>query len=561
MNEIVTQDLLEIISRAEVTQRFFDSKKSRDKLTNARGEAEKLDVIVRDSELLQVLFDELNKLDYVVTKDGLFSKKQSSKSLMLDVKSGLNDKGKSLSANLMKELTGLPLISMDVYQLVKKETYKAGDVLIYHNHGIFPKGIKVEDYEKRERMFIQSTCSRILSDQNYRVFDGKYEDENGEIKNKYRDTDIINAGLYPIRQSGKDESKRLLRALKIEEITEEYKSALEYRLGKYNSEKELQEQLKPILEKIYSLKKSIDIMRNMSNVVKNNLWNGQRFQISDKLLKEANEMVKEIQKLEEQTNKIEQNYKTKKEKEGSYQSRIVASNVKSNETIQSKENDTQNSLLQKKSSRAQEIEELKELKEKITSQSEEQKKSEELSVSDKQTYEKYKEIREILDTFYEKKNQYSSEEYFERDVVDALYMYRLGDSLDEITNNVAEIRNQLPVTSEIQKIIDSVKMEYDNVSDFYKVDENGLTNIENRIVGRLLVIQSNDNVSEELRSEINYYVSRQNKLESELKWVLPNKNSYPEDVFEKMVTNNKRRLYANTNLINEIKTNNNYLKK
>ena len=204
---------------------------------------------------------------------------------------------------------------------------------------------------------------------------------------------------------------------------------------------------------------------------------------------------------------------------------------------------------------------MKELKEKITYQSEEPKKNGELSVSDKQTYEKYKEIREILDLFYEKKNQYNSEEYFERDVVNALSIYKLGDSLEEITNNVTEIRNQLPVTNEIQRIIDSVKMEYDNVSDFCKVDENGLTNIENRIVGRLLVTQTSGNVSEELWSEINYYISRHNKLESELKWVLPNKNSYPEDVFEEMVTDNKKRLYANTNLINEIKTNNNYLKK
>ena len=561
MNGVITQDLLEIINRAEVTQRFFDSKKSKDKLKNARGEAEKLDAIVKDEELLQFLFDELNKLDYVVTKDGLFSKKQSSKSLVLDVKSGLKDKSKSLSANLMKELTGLPLISMDVYQLVTKETYRVGDVLRDHYNGNISTSVKLEDYEKRERSFIQGTCNKILLGQNYSVFDGKYEEENGETKNRYRDTNIVDAGLEPIKQLGKKKSEGLLSELKIEEITEKYKSSLEYRLDKYNSDKVLQEQLRPILEKIYSLKKSSDIMRNMSDIVKNNLLNGQKFQISDKLLKEVNEMEKEIQKLEERTNKIEQKYKTKKEKEVSYQSKISASSIKGNTTIKPKETIKQDVSTQKKTNRTQEIEELKELKEKITYQSEEPKKNGELSVSDKQTYEKYKEIREILDLFYEKKNQYNSEEYFERDVVNALSIYKLGDSLEEITNNVTEIRNQLPVTNEIQRIIDSVKMEYDNVSDFCKVDENGLTNIENRIVGRLLVTQTSGNVSEELWSEINYYISRHNKLESELKWVLPNKNSYPEDVFEEMVTDNKKRLYANTNLINEIKTNNNYLKK
>lgn len=603
-NAVIIEDTLSsIIYRAQKTQEFYDNKKAIDKLNNASGEALKTENNINDIYILEQLYSQMLGLQKVSTSNGLglFSKKQTSREFIRSVISQLKEKNNSLIDNINKELSNLPLMKKEYYDVISNNTTNnSRDILNKEYHGMIPRTINLEDYDKVARSIVQRTAIKMKTTKidSYMVVDGYYINENGEKENQYKNLGIVNAGLYNYEKEVKiNIDKEILNLLKPEhvngkkektftDINAQFEKILNSEITKYQTN--LSEfkgrypmedvvSLENVVNKITSLleeanlyRKSIIMYKRFGDFIENNLSSGQKYQIVDKIKKEVREFEKNLSKLRDEIKELENVFEVNKEKIKN-NSEIVIENKKSEnvnkKVVTDKSSNTKNEINNNKDLKvnykdsASQINELEEIKEKLVGF---QKKKQTLPnedntiVSDlnsssqeqKDMYDKYKEIREKLDSLFERKAQFSNGDYFRQEVVNSLWLY--GETYEKIIENIRDMREQLDVTQIISKIIDEVRSEYDNIDEMKKEDENGLTNFENRIIGRLISTQVGNEISDELRSEINYYVERYQRLESEVKFVFMNKNYYDKEIYQEVLDNLKLKYYLNTNILDEV---------
>ena len=173
-----------------------------------------------------------------------------------------------------------------------------------------------------------------------------------------------------------------------------------------------------------------------------------------------------------------------------------------------------------------------------------------LSDEEKAKYERYKEIRNKFDEIFVNKNSYKDEEAFRRDLIVQMYRFNIGSTYEEIIQNMADMRNSLKVTKAIEDIIYMVRSSYDNYDDMMVEESNKLTNFENRIVGMFSSVRMHGNVSDELISEMNYYVSKMHNVETELKLV-PRKEEMNDEDYRNLVDFIKIKHLINTLFLDE----------
>ena len=188
-----------------------------------------------------------------------------------------------------------------------------------------------------------------------------------------------------------------------------------------------------------------------------------------------------------------------------------------------------------------------------------------ISLKEKEKYEYYAAIREKVDRIVERKNSYKSEEMFKADIVYELSEYGLGITYEEVIKNFQNMREELEVTKTIKKLMDDVdkSLELYTVSRDY-IEENGLTVYENRVIAKMYTLLDDDSITDELKKEIEYYLKKYRELVDEIKFVLPAKNAYINDIWAQMINSIKERKYFNTIFIEKLnlysKTNTNSIK-
>lgn len=154
---------------------------------------------------------------------------------------------------------------------------------------------------------------------------------------------------------------------------------------------------------------------------------------------------------------------------------------------------------------------------------------------------------------------------FKADIVYELNKYGLGITYEEVMKNFQNMREELEVTKTIRELMDDVdkSLELYTVSRDY-IEENGLTVYENRVIAKMCTLLDDDSITDELKKEIEYYLKKYRELVDEIKFVLPAKNAYINDIWAQMINSIKERKYFNTIFIEKLnlysKTNTNSIK-
>ena len=112
--------------------------------------------------------------------------------------------------------------------------------------------------------------------------------------------------------------------------------------------------------------------------------------------------------------------------------------------------------------------------------------------SSEEKYETYKEIRDL----------------FDRNEIDKLKEYDLGDTYEEIINSIKGLRFDLIETNLIYDLYDEIRSEYVDKEKMNNISKNGLTNLENIFINRLAYMFNDEEISPSLKEEINYYLKK-----------------------------------------------------
>lgn len=179
------------------------------------------------------------------------------------------------------------------------------------------------------------------------------------------------------------------------------------------------------------------------------------------------------------------------------------------------------------------------------------------NIDESKKYEEYAKIRAIFNELQELRKQYSNDEDFHNIVVTKFSKVPQvsGTTYEEIVANIKELREQLKVTTQIRQIIAEVEVDYEGSEDKYKIMDDGLTNLENRLAGRFSSIL-HEEISPELRTELQYCIKTIEKVAAIIK---NNKLSWSRDgqeEYEKKILEVKREYYVNTILYDVLELNN-----
>lgn len=582
MNEQL--NLYELVDNASITTQLLDSNtKTKNRIENAKNEVLKIESLSKDNYILQVVKEELLKLPRIKTKNtgNIFSKNQSSLDFLREIQKEIDKKEEQLVSNVEKELHGAKILDTELYKTARN---KAGIPLTLSS-------VILDKYDERGSL--------------RRNMPNKEPKEVAKIlASTHSQKILITSSQNPVRRSVHNYEKKVEHSLNpqvsslnkpeystdFQNIESEFKSFeknksknLDFKINNLKAYhpladtptlKNLKNEIETLTKELDELKKAEIMLNRLSNFISIEMDNGQKIQLETKLQKEKIEFTKRIKELQSRLSEVEQKFEIEYQNQEQKAIELENTKTKSQEkeiklvqptahfTPKIKKTPTQKEeketkLVQptaiftpniKKSNIKEQKEKLEEAKEKLLANKdllEENK-----SVNKEQDYEKYKEIRDKFDSMLENKSQYKNNEIFEQHVVNELRQY--GSTYEEIVNNIRDMRNNLPATKQIEQIVNNLKTEYNSIEEMNKEDENGLTNIENRIIGRLITTQANGNISEQLNSEITYYVKKHGNLESDIKYVSQNKQYFDSDIYQAMLNELKTKYYINTELIDEV---------
>ena len=164
-------------------------------------------------------------------------------------------------------------------------------------------------------------------------------------------------------------------------------------------------------------------------------------------------------------------------------------------------------------------------------------------------YNQYTSARNRLDMILEKRDQFESDEQFQKTVEASLGNY--GNSCDGIIKNITYVRKNLEVNSFIKSIIKNIEDEFESQTEMLLIQENGLTAFESMALQKLAEIQTDHSISADAFKEINYYIIRYDKVIQAFSSLTDSENISEEDKEE--ITKELREKYCiNTILCDEI---------
>ena len=582
MNEQL--NLYELVDNASITTQLLDSNtKTKNRIENAKNEVLKIESLSKDSYILQVVKEELLKLPRIKTQNtgNIFSKNQSSLDFVREIQKEIDKKEEQLVSNVEKELHGAKILDTELYKTARSKagvplTLSTAILNKYDERGSLRRSMPNKEPEEVAKILASAHSQKILITSSQNPVRRSVHNYEKEVEHSLKpQVSSLNKPEYSTDSQNIESEFKSLEKNKFENLDFKINNLKAYHpLADTPTLKNLKNEIETLTKELDELKKAEIMLNRLSNFISTEMDNGQKIQLETKLQKEKIEFTKRIKELQSRLSEVEQKFETEYQNQEQKAIELENTKTKSQEkeiklvqptahftpkikktSTQKEEKETK--LVQptaiftpkiKKSNIKEQKEKLEEAKEKLLANKdllEENK-----SVNKEQDYEKYKEIRDKFDSMLENKSQYKNNEIFEQHVVNELRQY--GSTYEEIVNNIRDMRNNLPATKQIEQIVNNLKTEYNSIEEMNKEDENGLTNIENRIIGRLITIQANGNISEQLNSEITYYVKKHGNLESDIKYVSQNKQYFDSDIYQAMLNELKTKYYINTELIDEV---------
>ena len=556
--EIVSRTLKSYIDKVQVTASILGNEKNSKILKEVSNDALMLDGLANDEYLLSEIRKILLTMPKQKSNNVFFPASQSSYEISKELLEKNQKKIDSLSKSIHSRIKGMPVMSEELYKKSQKGqgfSYSESEIIQYANERhlkglIDPKKSRSENAQKIVKIFSRSIKGTNTIEK-YKVFDGYDHDYINNKKNpRYLRKSLVEACLHVTKKITAKEIESNLKVIadikKAENIFTEVSSRMAIEL----STPTIIDKSK--LNRIFEETKKLESEKSENN---------KNIQIIDELIKIIDTHASSYGNFNKLKEKMLQERKTYHDKNIEISAEISKKNDEFNQEIENqKKVKLENEKKAKELKRKETIAELKRAKEELEriekqenkeETNEEEKpiyKSKPLTDEEKNQYEKYKLIRERLDTLFENKNQYRDEETFRREVV--RNFPTLGSTYEEIMDNISDIRNNLAVASDINRIIQSVKNEFNSVEEMTAIESNGLTALENRVMGRMLSIEQHGEISPELKSEFEYYIKRLHKLESELKWI-PKPENIGKESYKTIADDTRIRTCVNTSLIEE----------
>ncbi len=534
--------------------------KNKNRIRNAKGEAEKIEDLTKDLYILQIIREELAKIPESRTtgRNIFLQREQTSLEFARGMSQNMSQKQEELTKNVEKELNRARVMEDNLFEKVRHPSPYGVPLTI--NKRILnelDKNKSIQKYSKSEEAAVKTLLpghSQIILTSNpnnqvrqslaayKRVIEAKFKNEKeGLTKPEYSSTSPNIDAEYTTFLNND-----------ITKIDERIKNLAAYHpLADTTRLKNMRNEIATVSKQFYELKKNRIIIDRLINLA-TQMSNGQKEQLIIKLEKEKKEIDKNINLLQDRLAVVKQNFEAEFKKVEEYAINLENTKKTTRQEEQPAKKVVFNPDVKKYTSgkRKNDIKELKEAREQLLANKDKIEEPKRTPQEQKKMYEKYKEARDIFDNLQKSKGQFKNDEVFKQHVVSKLGKY--GSTYEEIVENLSTIRDSLEVTAQIRQIMNEVRSEYKSYEEMTKEEANGLTSIENKIIGRLLTTRENGNISEELKAEIEYYVKKHGELESDLKPAYLNKQNYEKETYQKIVDKLKIDNYINTELLDEV---------